>query len=456
MMNQSNQAGAVPRGALLILRPVHPVRPCLIGIVYAAVLLPLTIVPKVSGNVLSRDMTIEAIVERGTLTIDRSPLRARSGSPDVVKFGRHFYSDKPPVLAALAAPLYALLFGMGIRFSGPPAQFVVANLVLTWVLVGLSSALTLVALRMIIQTAPVSLWVADLLVLGFGFGSLLLVYGVTFNNHSVAAALVTWSLALVLLEKPTPGPKGNRFRRLDVGLLAGLAATIDLPAGGVLLVGLGVWLTLRDRTIPLMYLAGVVPPLLFHAVLQSRITGSPWPAEMYPEAFQYPGSYWATAAGVWKETVPRWQFGLELLFGPQGWLTVTPILVFGAVGLGSVLIRPRDPFGPLAWTVGGILVVLLVYYIWGVRRTDYAGQSFGVRHLLAVTPACFAFAVVALGRARGPIAPVLFALLMMVGVAYALVGWSDPWKRIESRERVSPTLQVLQRFVVYPWSSYAR
>ncbi len=455
-MNQSIRAGKVPRAESPILHPVQQIRPWLVGLVYAGVLLPLTIVPKVSGNVLSRDMTIEAIVERGTLAIDRSPLRARSGSPDVVKFGRHYYSDKPPVLAALAAPLYALLFGMGIRFSGPPAQFVVANLVLTWVLVGLGSALTLVALRMILQAAPVLPWVADLLVLGFGFGSLLLVYGVTFNNHSVAAALVTWSLALVLLEKPKPGPKGNRLRRFAVGFLAGLAATIDLPAGGVLLVGLGAWLTLRDRTIPLTYLAGVVPPLLFHAVLQSRITGTPWPAEMYPEAFQYPGSYWATAAGVWKETVPRWRFGLELLFGPQGWLTVTPVLVFGAVGLGSVLARPRDPLRPLAWTVGGMLLVLLGYYIWGVRRTDYAGQSFGVRHLLAVTPACFAFAVVALGRARGPIVPVLFALVMIVGVAYALVGRSDPWKRVESHARASPTLRILQRFVVYPWSSYAR
>jgi hypothetical protein len=372
----------------------------------------------------------------------------------VVKFGRHYYSDKPPVLAALAAPIYALLFWTGVRFSGPPAQFVVANLVLTWVLVGLSSALTLVALRKILQATPVSPWRADLLTLGFGVGSLLLVYGVTFNNHSVAAALVTWSLALVFLEQA--GARGNRLRRSTVGFLAGLAATIDLPAGGVLLVGLGTWLMLRDRRIPLWYLVGAVPPLLLHCVLQSMITGSPWPAEMYPEAFQYPGSYWTTAAGAWKETVPRWRFGLELLFGPQGWLTVTPVLVFGAVGLGLVLVRPRDPLRPLAWTVGGMVLVLLGYYIWGVRRTDYAGQSFGVRHLLAVTPACFAFAVVALGRARGPIAPVLFALLMIVGVAYAVVGRSDPWKRVETQERASPTLRVLQRCVVYPWSSYAR
>ena len=160
-MDKSIRGEEAPRGESPVIHRVRGSRAWLLGIVYAAALLPMTIAPKVGGNVLSRYMTIEAIVERGTLTIDSSPLRARSGSPDVVKFGRHFYSDKPPVLAALAAPLYALPFGMGIRFSGSPGQFVLANLVLTWGLVGIGSGLALVALRKILQAAPVSPRVAD-------------------------------------------------------------------------------------------------------------------------------------------------------------------------------------------------------------------------------------------------------------------------------------------------------
>jgi hypothetical protein len=177
---------------------------------------------------------------------------------------------------------------------------------------------------------------------------------------------------------------------------------------------------------------------------------------MYPEAFQYPGSYWTTAAGAWKETIPRWQFGLELIFGPQGWLSVTPVLVFGLAGIILILIYRRDPLRPFALAVAGMILVLLIYYIWGVRRTDYAGQSFGVRHLLAVSPACFAFAVVVLGRSQSRLAAALFALLMLVGGIYALAGWSDPWKRVETLAPTNPTLRVLQRFVVYPWSSYGR
>src|SRR5262249_38482302 len=109
----------------------------------------------------------------------------RSGSPDVVKFGRHLYSDKPPVLAALAAPIYGIARMMGLRFSGPPPQFVLVNLVLTWLLVGLGSGLALVALRPPLEAAPVVPWLADLLTLAFGFSSPLWVYGVTFNNPAL-------------------------------------------------------------------------------------------------------------------------------------------------------------------------------------------------------------------------------------------------------------------------------
>lgn len=452
-MDQSIPDAGVSREDSPVVCRVHPARPWLLGALFAAVLLPLTVAPKISGNVLSRYMTIEAIVERGGLAIERSPLLARSGSPDLVQFGPHFYSDKPPVLPALAAPIYALLYGAGVRFSGPPSQFVVANLVLVWGLVGFSSAWTLVGLRQLLQAVPVMRWVADLLTLGFGFGSLLLTYAVTFNNHSVAAALITAALALMLLEPPS---RRARPRRFGAGVLAAFAATIDLPAGGVMLAGIGVWQAVQTRSVPWMFLAGAVGPLLLHTWLQSRVTGTPFPVEMYPEAFNYPGSYWATAAGAWREKGPRWRFGLELLLGPQGWLTVTPVLAFGLIGLALVLVQRRDPLRPLAWVVGSSVLVLVVYYTWGVRRTDFSGQSFGTRHLLPMAPVCYFFAVVSLDRLRSRVVSVLFALLLMVGGVYAVTGMKDPWSRIENRARNEPALRVLQHFVLYPWSSYDR
>jgi hypothetical protein len=407
-----------------------------------------------SGNVASRYMTIEGIVERGGLPVENSPLLRGSGSPDLVRFGRHLYSDKPPVLPAIGSVVYAMLYWSGIRFAGSPAQFVLANFALVGAVVVVASALTIVWLRQLLQVVSFRPWISDVLALAFGFGSLLFTYGVTFNNHSVAAALVTGGLALAVLDRSDGS--AFRWRRFGAGFLASLAATIDLPVGALLCAALGIWMMARSRALPIDYMAGVIPPLLLHCWLQSLVTGTPLPAEMYPKAFDYPGSYWTTHAGTWKEHGPRWQFGLELLVGPQGWLTVTPVLALAPFGLMLVVARRQDPLRPLAWVVTAMVSALLVYYVWGVRRTDYSGQSFGTRHLLAISPACYVFAVVAIDRLRSRFAWTVFVLLLAVGATYAVAGMIDPWSRVETRARTNLVLKLLQRAVVYPWSSYQR
>ena len=435
----------IPWGGWPIVRPVPAWRPWLLAVVYALALLPLTIAPRHSGNVLSRYMTIEAIVERGELAIERSPILARSGSPDVVKFGTHLYSDKPPVLSAIAAPVYGIVYLSGSRFCGGGYQFVVANLALTWCLVGLASAWTLLSIRRLFQAVPIPPWTSDLLALGFGFASQLLTYAVTFNNHSVAGALATAALATTVLERPGTGQVGSRWL---AGFLAALAMVVDLPTGGLMLAGLGVIQLIRVGAIPWAYLGGSLPPLLIHAWLQSMVTGTPLPAEMYPEAFAYPGSYWASPEGIWKERGPRVWFLVEMLVGPQGWLTVTPALAFGLVGVAMTVVRREDPIRPLAVMVGGSVVILLGYYTWGVRRLDFGGASFGVRHLLAITPPVFVLGVIALARIRRWWASVLFLLLMGIGLAYAVAGVRDPWSRIDQRAS-GPVIHVLQKLVPY-------
>ena len=454
----SRTGTSLPWGGWPIVRPVDRARPVLLGLIYAAAILPMTLYPRMSGNVFSRYMTIEAIVERGTLAIERSPILARSGTPDIVRFGIHAYSDKPPVLPALAAPIYGALSLMGYRFSGSAWQFLIDNVVLTWSLVGLSSAWALIWVRRMFQCVPLNPWVADGLTLALGFASPLLTYGVTFNNHSVAAGLITAAIGLTVLEQPGPKAKNSRFW---AGLLASLAMTIDLPAGGVVLASLGFIQTIRVRSLPLAYLVGSMGPLLLHAWLQSRVTGTPLPVEMYPEAFNYPGSYWLSPEGIWVEHGPRYWFGIELLFGPQGWFTVMPALLFGVLGLMMALIKRGDPLRPLALLLTGSVVVLVAYYTWGVRRTDFAGASFGTRHLLAVTPACYVFVGVALARLGSKQvlrwgSGALIALFLAIGGVYAYAGVKNPWTRIEKRAPTDASLQLVQRFVLYPWSSNTR
>jgi hypothetical protein len=426
-------------------------RPWLLGLAFWAVLAPSSVRPRHSGNVWSRYMTIESIVERGTMAVERSPLRAISGSPDLIRSGGHFYSDKPPVLSALGAIVYAPLRALGWRFSVAVEQFTRVNWVLVSVFAGGGSILAVVGLRLLLQCAPLRAWVADGLTLVLALTSQLLVYGVTFNNHSVAAGCLTLALALVVLEGE---PRRVSPRRFAAGLLAGLGAVVDLPVGGVMSVALAGLLVGKGRSVPWAYLAGLAGPFLLHAVLQFSVTGSPLPAEMTPEVFNYPGSYWLTEAGRWRETVPRWQFGLEQLFGPQGWLTVTPALVVGLAGIGRIATQRGDPLRPAAIALGSAIVVLLVYYTWGLRRTDIAGQSFGTRHLLALAPAVLAFGGIALARLGRWWLWVVFGTLVILGGVYAYAGMIDPWSRIERRS--DSGLRLVKRLTIYPWSSYAR
>lgn len=437
-----------PPPAEPLVRPAHPLRPWLVGLIFWMVLIPLAIRPRHSGNVWSRYLTIESVVERGTLAVERSPLLRATGSPDLVKYDRHFYSDKPPVLSVLASPAYGVVRLGGWRFVTVPNGFVVVNAVLVGLFAAAGSALALVGLRMILQAVPLAPLAADLLTLGFGFGSLLLVYGVTFNNHSVAAGLLSLAFAWVAVGRP------SRRLALASGVLASLAAVIDLPAGGALWIALGAWLVVRDRTLPLSYLLGSVGPLALHVGLQTSISGSPWPAEMDPKAFEYVGSYWASEAGRWVEPGPRWQFGLELLVGPQGWLTVTPVLVLGWIGLVRAAFRPNHPLRGPAWALGLACLTVVGFYVWGVRRTDFAGQSFGTRHLLALTPPLFAFAVDLVARSGKTWAWALLVALMAWGTVYAQAGQRDPWSRIE--RRADPELKWVGRLTPYPWTSYRR
>jgi hypothetical protein len=418
-----------------------------VAIVYWAAVAPLAWTFQHSGNVWSRYMTIESIVERGTLAIERSPLLRASGTPDIARFDGHYYSDKPPVLPALGAVVYAPLAVAGVRFTAGPAALVLANWVLVVVLVGGGSALGVGAFRWLAGRIDVPRWAGDLLALAMGFGTLLLTYGVTFNNHSVAAGLLTAAVAMVY--------SGLPGKRLAIaGFMAGLAATIDLPAGGAVLAGLGIWSAAKGARAALFYGVGSAGPLVLHVVLQSRITGTPLPVEFYPEAFEYPGSYWTTEAGRFRESGSRCWFLLETLVGPQGWWTVTPLLLFGMGVACWVLAKATGRDRGLAGLTVGVVVALLGYYVFGVRRTDYAGQSFGVRHLLPVTPLVFWWACWPLGsRGRGWWAP-MFVILWSAGAIYAYEGRKQPWTRIESNER--PLVRAMQRGVLFQHSSYKR
>ena len=118
----SNDRPAGPGAGPPLARPIRPIRAAALALVYWLALAALTNPVRHSGNVWSRYMTIESIIERGTLVVGRSPMLGPSGTPDLARFDRRLYSDKPPVLSMLGAALYAPLYWSGVRFVGSPAE----------------------------------------------------------------------------------------------------------------------------------------------------------------------------------------------------------------------------------------------------------------------------------------------------------------------------------------------
>jgi hypothetical protein len=434
----------------------HTRRAWAVALFYWLTLAPWALAPRHSGNVWARYMTIERLVEAHTWALDQSPLLEASGSPDVVVVAGHQYADKPPVLSLIGAIVYAPIAWCGWRLSAAPVSpgaFVAANWLLVMLVVGLSTAGALAALRHMLGSLPLGVWQADLLTLAIGYGTLLFSYAVTFNNHSVAAGLIAGGFAVV---HATDGRATGAVRRAAAaGLLAGLAATIDVPAGATATVALAVWLACSGAVrMSGVCLAAAAGPALLHALLQWHITGSPLPAEMMPELFAYPGSYWLTPKGEWHEPGPRWRWAIEFSFGPQGWITVTPLFVLSLWGMWSALRHGDGRLRATAAATLAVLVVLLAYYTWGVRRTDFAGQSFGTRHLVPVAPLLGYFAAVAWSRVRNAYGQLVYGALLGIGVLYAYAGMRDPWSRIERRH--DATIQLLRPLTLYPYTSYAR
>lgn len=431
-------------------RDVGPVRVLALAAVAWLVCSALAASFRHSGNVWSRFMTIESIVERGTLVVGRSPLLAISGSPDVAKFRGKLYSDKPPVLPALGVLVYGPMYLAGVKMSASPGNLSLVNWALVGALVSTGVALSVAGVRILLSTLDLPGWVSDLLAMGAGAGTLLLTYGVTFNNHAPAAGCLTMATALVV----TGSRHGRRVKRTVIaGLLAGLAAAMDLPAGFLVLAGLGA-MTLPNRWEAASFAMGASGPLALHAALQSMVTGSPLPVEFYPEALAYPGSYWATEAGQFREQGSRLWFLAEILLGPQGWITVTPLVAPGLVAAARAIVRERGTMRGFAMMTVVSAVVLVGYYVFIVRRTDFAGQSFGTRHLLPITPLVYFWACVPLSGHRWRLYAPLFAVLWGVGAVYAFEGQKDPWSRIE--RRTEPVLVVLRKVAPYPYSSYDR
>lgn len=199
-----------------------------------------------SANDRSRWSTVAALVEDGTYAIDRQLEITSAGGRhpwqtiDKVRHrgsdgGLHYYSSKPPLLATLVAGVYWLVhFLTGMTLTAQPVYAV--RVVLALVNLPLL-ALFYVATIAAIDRIGVSDWGRRVAAGATCFGTMLMPFAVSLNNHLPAAAATAAAIWIYvyLAERhdvtvPRPSLRRARLWWFAAGVAAAFAAANELPA----------------------------------------------------------------------------------------------------------------------------------------------------------------------------------------------------------------------------------
>src|SRR5271165_5925676 len=402
----------------------------LVGLSYA------TMIQSFSWNQTSHYDLIRAL-NNGTTTIDAY----QDNTGDKVYYKGHYYSARAPGLALFALPFYDVLNLVDAdRWArshvAPPQRNddEMIYLIGLWANVLPGLLLLLLVWRVSERFEP-GYGVAAAVALGLG--TLVLPLSTLLFSHVFTAFLGFAAFALMLRERD--GPPSPMLLGL-AGLAMGYAVTSEYPLFFVALV-LGLYLlSRRDALEPLMiarragaYIAGgivgIVPLLLYnHYAFRS------WTHLAYSDVpRQHKGFF-----GI---DVPSLKVLATLLFDSRGLLTLSPVLLMGAIG--TVLLYKRGRRAE-ALTIGGICVCYVGYN--SGYYLPFGGGFMGPRFLTTVLPfLCFPIAL-ALKRFPGPtigLAAVSITTTVIATITHPLVGYETEtvvWARYLAEGFFQPTI----------------
>jgi hypothetical protein len=445
-----------------------------------------------SWNDQARIATVESITERGTLAIDRSKWGWFTG--DKVFLRDHFYATKPPLLSAIGAASYWILRKAAEVATGQKITYLKnEDVIYPWVTLTtsvLAFALLLVyffrALHLV-NIAPSARW---WLFWALAIGSLYPAYSTVFNNHTVAGAFMFVGFYYVLRYR-LGGPL-RWWEVVVAGLSAGFAGVTDytgaLPFLVLLLVIMG-WqdmvgsglvkrlsaqrgavaislaaflalglmllpklgprgvsilligptvvaliaagaLAARHRPMTLLFLLGILAPIVVHLFLNSRITGNWLPTYIQSDV------YIATPPGYFGEVVspeeagllfwPRWKYIGTAIFGIRGDFLYTPAMLFGLIATLVAAFRKGS-----SMKLEAIAVALTVVVGWGYvllfGSPNFGGTSFGFRYSLPAVPLLIFFCYRFFESGSARIWSIMLRNAIAWGVFVAIVAIPYPW-----------------------------
>ncbi len=450
--------------------------------------------PTHGDNDRSRWDTIRALVDQGTYAIgERDPSRATPQNPHgdvgiISEDGwktidkvlqpetKQFYSSKPPFLATLLAGEYWLLrtvFGWSIVDQ----RWDVIRIIL-FTINWLPLVLYLFFLSRLVEDIGTTDWGRIFVFAAGCFGTFLIPFATTLNNHTVAACSALFALYPAFriwsriedrrsTESPlvVPALAGNEDRLkaelqatsdprtsnpspwlyIASGFFAGFTACSELPAASfaAALLVLMVWQAPKKALA--LFLPAAALPVIFFLVTNYLAIGSPVPvySEVEGPWYQYEGSHWRVEPGQVKQGIDfqhedKVVYAFHWLFGHHGLFSLTPVFLLGIAGIGfSLFSNCRDfPSGPrqalkiLSGLTLWLMLIVVGFYV--VKSNNYGGWTSGPRWLMWLTPFFLLTMIPAADwlspRRWGRGLAYVFLAISVLSVSYpAWNPWRHPW-----------------------------
>lgn len=455
-----------------------------------------------AANDISRWCTVWSLLERGSYVIDECPwqvetqdkvLRARKGgdadgtSPST----KHYYSSKPALLSTLIAGLlYPARQLAGVRLEqvvlqereprwtqkadgkspgsasavlekpGQPVRWPAYVFYFKPVLIILNIlpfTLFLILYARLLDRYAANNWAWFFCLTAAAFGTYLLPFTQTLNNHTVAAFGAFFSVFLFL----AIWDEGRRalWRFAGAGFFAAFAMVNELPAAAFLALVAGLLAVRFPRETLVAFVPAAAIPLAAFLAAQYAALGEFRLAyeEFGSEAYLYEGSLWKTPLELDALNVP-WldpdeaarrglrregycEYLFHLTLGHHGFWSLTPIFLLSLVGLFrllrsggplEVLRTGGPPMAVIAWMTTVLTCVLLAFYTWNPKARNYGGSTQGLRWLFWLIPFWLLLLPRGVEGGQDRRAVRLLALLALgvsvLSVGYAMRNpWSHPW-----------------------------
>ncbi|MCX5849694.1 MAG: hypothetical protein NTW65_09610 [Deltaproteobacteria bacterium] len=374
-------------------------------------------------NCVSRALPVLAFSEDRTLKIDKYA----DLTIDKSKVGEHFYSDKAPLPTLCMIPLYELIKLCGLDKVSDDAGrkypvyigyhvgvddsrdysipklipiFIVGGFIfgsLPFVLIVMMSFMALHKMKP--SLSPV------LMAMLAWYGSFIFVFSGTFFNHVFAGCLLLLSFISI---------KRNYY------FLSGLTLGLSFLSEYTVIIAapfwfICVWIKEKKISHPLIFVLGILPSILFIALYNWLITGSPWQmlnayhASLAFQALQHNyGFSLPSLKAIWGLSFSGW----------MGLFNFAPVLYCIAFYIILMLIKNKKMLLPLetnCLALFGIMFFLVIssFFTW------WGGWSYGPRYLIVLAVLLLYEGMLVISRDKINI--LLFTVTALFGITGAWV-----------------------------------